>query len=214
MTAARASKSSSGRGPESRRPDEPPGAKRLQRNGQATQQRILDAAFVEFAAAGFAGARIERIAAAAGCNRSLIFVHFKSKSALFETVVGRELERLEKEVNRASGDARRFAARLFDFAMENPSSMRLLAWHGLEVESNLRARGHEPPLNEDALANPRFWPGEFGASPPANSCTAIVALATAWSQGNPIGQLLSSNDNTVPRLPRDIVMGWVARLID
>ena len=37
-------------------------------DAQATRQRLLDAAAAEFAAFGFAGARVDRIAAAAKSN--------------------------------------------------------------------------------------------------------------------------------------------------
>lgn len=54
---------------------------------------ILAAAEREFAAAGYAGARIDRIAAQAGVNKQLLFHYFESKGGLFfavlDTVFGR-----------------------------------------------------------------------------------------------------------------------------
>jgi AcrR family transcriptional regulator len=49
--------------------------------------RIVAAAASEFADAGFRGARIENVARAAGCNRALVYFHFKSKAGLFEAVL-------------------------------------------------------------------------------------------------------------------------------
>jgi AcrR family transcriptional regulator len=48
----------------------------------ARRDRILAAASLEFARHGFAGARVERIAAAAGVNKQLLFHYFGSKRGL------------------------------------------------------------------------------------------------------------------------------------
>jgi TetR/AcrR family transcriptional regulator len=48
-----------------------------------TRRRILDAALSEFSANGLAGARTERIAAAAGVNKALLYYYFDSKEKLY-----------------------------------------------------------------------------------------------------------------------------------
>jgi TetR/AcrR family transcriptional regulator len=52
-----------------------------------TRARILGAALQEFSAHGFAGARTERIAAAAGVNKALLYYHYQSKENLYVAVV-------------------------------------------------------------------------------------------------------------------------------
>jgi AcrR family transcriptional regulator len=52
-----------------------------------TRARLLAAAAAEFAARGFAGANIDRIAAAAGLNKAMIYYHFKSKAALYREIL-------------------------------------------------------------------------------------------------------------------------------
>ncbi len=52
-----------------------------------TEQRILSAAFDEFARVGFAGARIDEIARRAGVNKAMIYYHVGDKKALYETVL-------------------------------------------------------------------------------------------------------------------------------
>ncbi len=54
---------------------------------------ILAAAEREFGASGYAGGRIERIAAAAGVNKQLLFHYFDSKSGLFSSAVTALLDR-------------------------------------------------------------------------------------------------------------------------
>ena len=58
------------------------------RNAEATRERILEAALAEFSAYGIAGARVDRIAQAAGCNKNLIYIYFEDKETLFTTVQG------------------------------------------------------------------------------------------------------------------------------
>lgn len=56
---------------------------------------ILEAARREFATSGYAGARIERIAAAAAVNKQLLFHYFESKEGLFTAALAGLLEQLE-----------------------------------------------------------------------------------------------------------------------
>jgi TetR/AcrR family transcriptional regulator len=67
-----------------------PGAKR-ERNAAATKQRILDAGEREFAARGFAGARLREIAETAGVQPALIHHYFTDKQGLYRAVLDRAL---------------------------------------------------------------------------------------------------------------------------
>ncbi len=51
-----------------------------------TEQRILEAALVEFAEKGMDGARMQSIADKAGINKSLLHYYYRSKEKLFEVV--------------------------------------------------------------------------------------------------------------------------------
>jgi AcrR family transcriptional regulator len=53
----------------------------------SSRDRILTAAREAFAAVGFAGARVDGIARAAGCNKQLIYHYFGDKAGLYEAVV-------------------------------------------------------------------------------------------------------------------------------
>jgi len=59
--------------------------------GGNSKQRILNASLREFAAFGFEGARVDRIAENAGINKAMIFYYFSSKQNLFRTVVSEVL---------------------------------------------------------------------------------------------------------------------------
>jgi AcrR family transcriptional regulator len=62
-----------------------------------TRRLIIDAARREFAALGKAGARVDRIAAAAGVNKAMIYYHFQSKDNLYIEVI-RDFYRLVKVI--------------------------------------------------------------------------------------------------------------------
>ncbi len=60
----------------------------------ATPKRLLDAAQAEFAAAGFARAKLADIAARAGITRPSLLYHFGSKEELYRACVERSFGRL------------------------------------------------------------------------------------------------------------------------
>ncbi|GAA5038999.1 AcrR family transcriptional regulator [Thermocatellispora tengchongensis] len=111
---------------------------------ERTRKLLLDAAVEEFAARGRAGARIDRIAAAAGVNKERIYQYFGGKDALFDAVVLAELDHLAEAVplDAATPEALiEYAGEVFDHYRERPHLARLLHWEGLEL-------GHEPGVQE------------------------------------------------------------------
>jgi AcrR family transcriptional regulator len=71
-------------------PGEPAGPS-AKRNAALTRQRILDAGEREFAARGFAGARLREIAVTAGVQPALIHHYFTDKQGLYRAVLDRAL---------------------------------------------------------------------------------------------------------------------------
>src|SRR5258707_4491824 len=58
----------------------------MARNAEGTKKRILAAATEEFTEHGIAGARVDRIAAAARSNKAMLYAYFGNKEQLFEAV--------------------------------------------------------------------------------------------------------------------------------
>jgi TetR/AcrR family transcriptional regulator len=85
---ARAQEAPASKPPASLLPPAEPSAKR---NAAATKQRLLDAGEREFAARGFAGARLREIAVAAGVQPALIHHYFTDKQGLYRAVLDRAL---------------------------------------------------------------------------------------------------------------------------
>jgi TetR/AcrR family transcriptional regulator len=63
-------------------------------------QKILIAARDEFAIAGLAGARVDRIASRAGVNKAMIYYHFHSKANLYQEVINEHLSRIGEFLDR------------------------------------------------------------------------------------------------------------------
>ncbi len=64
--------------------------KRQRRQTPGTRERIVAAATAEFAARGFDGAKVDRIAARARVNKAMLYYHFDSKADLYRAIL-REL---------------------------------------------------------------------------------------------------------------------------
>jgi len=56
-------------------------------NAAARREAILDAALNEFAARGFAAARLDDVARRAGVAKGTIYIHFRDKEALFQELI-------------------------------------------------------------------------------------------------------------------------------
>lgn len=107
--------------------------------------RVLSSARQEFARWGFAGGRVERIVAAAGVNRQLLFYYFQSKRGLFHAVLRQAAVELEQSL--AAGAVRdglpleRLRVALtaqFDYLARHPDLVSLLT-HGTRVEAGVFA---------------------------------------------------------------------------
>lgn len=154
----------------------------MTRNAEASRERILEAALAEFAAHGIAGARVDRIAAAAGCNKNLIYIYFTDKETLFTTVLRQHLLRVYDEIALTPGDLSGYAMRAFDFAMANPQLMRLMGWFVLEQGGAGPAERSTTMQDKIAALLDAQAQGAIGdAFPPGFLVTAIMSLATAYS---------------------------------
>ncbi|MGX6605500.1 TetR family transcriptional regulator [Micromonosporaceae bacterium Da 78-11] len=102
------------------------------RNAEATKRRLLDAAAAEFAERGIAGARVDRIAAAASANKALIYSYFGNKESLFDQVFNDLVVDTVHDVPIDAGDLPGYAGRLFDRNLSHPHALRLAIWRSLE----------------------------------------------------------------------------------
>ncbi|SEM37425.1 TetR family transcriptional regulator [Nonomuraea pusilla] len=101
-------------------------------DAEATRRRIFQAASAEFAAHGLAGARVERIAAAAKANKQAIYLYFGGKDKLFAAVVSAKVDEVCHGAAIDPGALAESVGQLFDWYQEHPHLIRLLMWEALE----------------------------------------------------------------------------------
>jgi TetR/AcrR family transcriptional regulator len=102
------------------------------RDPARSRERILAAALEEFAAHGYAGARVEAIARRAGLNKQLISHHFGGKKALYGAVMGGRRSRPGGELTGRPAEYPDGLAALFDRGRGDPLFVRVLLWEALE----------------------------------------------------------------------------------
>lgn len=181
---------------------------------QETKARILAAAFQEFAEYGVAGARVDRIAKNAACNKNLIYVYFDSKENLFATVLDHHLADAYAGLEFTPQNLPDLTRRVFDYVQANPDVYRLLAWATLErtaARPPARAREHDRkiPLIRDEQTSGTV----DGALPPELILMAVMALATAWSPAFPFGATANPGTSLEPAVIREAVGEMVERIV-
>lgn len=111
-------------------PRRAPTPEQRQRDAERSRQRLLAAALDEFSELGYAGARVNSIAARAGVNPQLITYYFGGKAGLYDAV---SQHWLEQEAGIAQDDAtlEDLTIGYLRATLEDPRMARLLLWDGL-----------------------------------------------------------------------------------
>lgn len=155
------------------------------RDGQATRRRVLDAALAEFAVHGIAGARVDRIAAAARINKAQMYAYFGSKDGLFDAVFAEQLSTIVDAVPLTADDLPGYAVALYDEYLERPELIRLATWARLERQpaGDLLAphiADHDRP-KLDAIAGAQARGHVDPALDPADVFALVTAISMTWS---------------------------------
>jgi AcrR family transcriptional regulator len=178
-----------------------------------TKERILDAAFAEFAEYGVAGARVDRIAKNAGCNKNLIYVYFENKETLFATVLERHLSDTYAGLPFTPDDLPGMAGRVFDLARSHPDTYRLLAWATLERTALMPPARDSEHHRKVGLIGTRQEAGTVAADlPPELVLMSVLALATAWSPVFPFGASANPSADLSTDEVRAAVVSMVSRI--
>ncbi|HMG63119.1 MAG TPA: TetR family transcriptional regulator, partial [Streptosporangiaceae bacterium] len=102
------------------------------RNAEDTKRRILAAATEEFTEHGIAGARVDRIAAAARSNKAMLYAYFGNKEQLFEAVFAQMVTAATDAVPFDACDLPAYAVAMFDRYRTDARPSRLSDWYRLE----------------------------------------------------------------------------------
>ncbi|OLT18619.1 hypothetical protein BJF78_00410 [Pseudonocardia sp. CNS-139] len=168
-------------------------------DAETTRRRLIEAATVEFSAYGIAGARVDRIAAAARSNKAQIYHYFGSKDGLFDAAFNALVVASVRAAPLDPLDLPEYAGRLFDTYEERPEILRLATWYRLE------RGGTTEPLavivdsirdKLDAIAAAQQRGDLPGEDDPVTVLGLVLHLAQVWSSAAPEFALF------LPRLSR------------
>lgn len=167
--------------------------------GTATRDRIVGVATREFAEHGIAGARIDRIVAAARTNKAQLYAYFASKEGLFDAIFADSLERIMNVVPIDATDLADWAVRLYDEYLQRPDLIRLATWARLErrpaghlVEEADRLDDHKLRAIANAQAAGQVRPGD-----PFDLMAMVIAMSMAWS---PVSNVYAATADEAPDL--------------
>lgn len=102
------------------------------RNPERSRERILAAAFKEFAAKGFAGARVDTIARRASINKRMLYHYFGDKQSLFREVLRRKMTERQAWGLATPDSPQESLPYWFDLACKDKGWVRLLEWEALQ----------------------------------------------------------------------------------
>src|SRR5271170_5334918 len=102
------------------------------RNPGRTCERILSAALKEFAAKGFAGARVDVIAGRANINKRMLYHYFGDKEGLFKAVLRRKISERQAWAEASSGEPTETLPFWFEAACKDADWVRMLEWEALQ----------------------------------------------------------------------------------
>ena len=194
------------------------------RDADASRARVFAAAAEEFAAHGFDGAKVDRIAERAGVNKAMLYYHYTDKAALYSAVVGDMFSSVAVQLRalRAAGGSPDVQLRGFIDTIAREGQLRPhfpgmwlreLAAGGV----NLAARnvgdiasiiGTLAEILKDGEAA-----GRFNRMPPFLVQMGIVGPLFLFLATGPMRQRLSSQ-MPVPRadIPTDVFIDYVKRM--
>ncbi|WP_100445323.1 TetR family transcriptional regulator [Glycomyces xiaoerkulensis] len=189
--------------------------KPLTPRGAATRQRILEVATREFARHGIAGARIERIVAAARTNKAQLYGYFGSKQGLFDAIFHGSLERIVNVVPIDATDLADWAVRLYDEYLRRPDLIRLATWARLERRPTGHLVDEADRLDEAKLRAITAAQAEGLVRPgdPFDLMAMVIAMSMAWS---PVSNVYAASEGEPEELHdrrRDLLRESVRRVV-
>ncbi|MFN8058420.1 MAG: TetR/AcrR family transcriptional regulator [Vicinamibacterales bacterium] len=167
------------------------------RSAADSRARLLDAASVEFATHGFAGASVDRLARRARLNKAMIYYHFGSKLGLYREILRDMYRRVGARVETARLDAptpaaaiERFVAAMVDEASRHPYFPRVmireLADHARHLDDETIRLAVAIPHTLAAIIAAGVAEGRFQPANPALTYFSIVGPLIVFFVSKPL----------------------------
>jgi AcrR family transcriptional regulator len=152
------------------------------RNPARSRERILKAAFREFAAQGLAGARVDRIARSAAINKRMLYHYFGGKEDLFREVLRRKMAQRQAWGSATPDEPAGSLPYWFELILRDPDWIRLLEWEALQfgekrlIDEGPRSRATAAAVERIRLRQKR---GHLAEDLPAEHML-LAMLALTW----------------------------------
>jgi len=176
-----------------------------------TQKKILTASVAVFAEKGFYGSRTEDIAHRAGVNKAMLHYYFKSKEALYITMIEMMFQKvsemigkhlIEMKSDNIDEDIARFIYRYTDFLAANRSILKILTWElarGGSAIANSAKKTIGPRRQDllhafsDAVGSGKIRPMDF-----KHLFINIIGMSIFYFIANPVMNILWEDDLISP----------------
>ena len=136
----------------------PSPAPRRTRDKEGTRRAILEAAIAEFSAKGYAGGRVDDIAARTATSKRMIYYYFGGKEQLYAAVLEEAYGGMRDAEAALSLDAlspveamRRLVEVTFDHHAAHPEFVRLVSVENIHEASNVKLSPEIPARNATAI---------------------------------------------------------------
>jgi AcrR family transcriptional regulator len=183
-------------------------------NTEETRRRLKEAAVVEFAAVGLAGARMDRIAERAGINKERLYKYFGDKENLFAVVLADQMAKIaaaNPPESLTEIDIGEYAGRCYDYHRTYPHFTRLLHWEALAYGEK------EVPDEETRLEHYHRKVAAFGSAPRDGEFDAahllffVMALINWFDAVPQIARMITGADDD-PAVRRAAIVEAARRL--
>jgi len=147
----------------------------------------MAAATAEFAQHGLAGARVDRIAEAAACNKARLYAYFGNKEALFDIAFETHVRANTDSIPLDATDLPAWVVAIFDNYLRDPVLVRLATWARLErtpAGDLFVRRGGINQWTLDLIAAAQRDGILIDTIDPLDLFSLVIAIAGTWAQAS------------------------------
>lgn len=189
-----------------------------QRDLDRTREKILAAATAEFAAKGFAGARVDAIARRARVNKQMLYYCFGAKRELYREILRRKFAERTAFLDSMPATIEAALLHIFDKSTDDVDFVRMLEWEALDSSTAAKTVAAEERRGLFAKAMEKFGAAQRAGGIPADvdvrhlfiSFIACAVFPLAFPQ---MTRLMTGLEPTDPRFRRSRreFLDWLGR---
>lgn len=195
------------------------------RDADRTRRDILDIATAEFAASGYAGARVDEIASRTSTTKRMIYYYFGSKEGLFEAVLERTygaIRSMEQQLHLSehapTAAVERYVRSTVQYHYDHPELGKLVAVENLQGAVHLKARDRHLAMNatvvdliDEVLERGRVT-GEFRDGGPSGLDVHLIVTALAIFRSTNVATIRAIFDYDLGS--RSSVERWISEVTE